>query len=152
MATSTSLIGLSVPVTRKVPSLNSMSPASASDHGGGELLALLDHLVGGELKRIAADHHAARAVGAAADRDLRGVALHIADLLERHAEDFMGELREHRGVALAVRMGAAVDRQRAGRIELHVHAVVEDAAELDLEADRAAAQLAALLGFALRAA
>ena len=71
--------------------------------------------------------------------------------LERHAEPFMHELREHGRVALAVRMGAAEDRERAARIEAHIHAVVEDAAELDVVADCAAAQLASLLDFLRRA-
>ena len=48
-------------------------------------LGLLDNGVGRDLERIAADHHAARAIGAAADLHLRGVALHVADLLERNA-------------------------------------------------------------------
>ena len=81
--------------------------------------------------------------------DLRGIALHVADRFERHAEHFVRELREHGGVPLAVRMGAAVDGERAGGIEAQVHAVVEDAAELDVVAHRAAAQLAVLLRLAL---
>src|SRR5581483_5007242 len=103
-------------------------------HGGGALLTLPDHGVGGAFQRAAADHGAARAVGAAADRHLRGVALHVPNLLERNAEPFVGQLRKYGGVALAVRMGAAIDGERAGWIEAHLHAVVEDTAELDVEA------------------
>ena len=57
----------------------------------------------------------------------------------------MHQLREHRRVPLPVRMRAAEHRDGAARIEADVHAVVEDAAELDVVADRAAAQLAGLL-------
>ena len=135
---------LSVPVTRYWPSAKIDVAGIGFHHIGGELLALFDDGIGRRLERIAADHHAARTIGAAADRDLRGVALHIADRFEGHAEQFVGELGEHRGVALAVRMGAGEDRERAARIEAQVHALVEDAAELDVEAHRAAAQLAAL--------
>ena len=56
-------------------------------HGGGALLALLDHLIGGGFQRVAADHGRARAVGAAPDRHLGGIALHVADALERHAQN-----------------------------------------------------------------
>jgi hypothetical protein len=38
---------------------------------------------------------------------LRGVALHIADLVERHAKEFMDELCEHGRVPLPVRVRAA---------------------------------------------
>src|SRR6185295_4418431 len=67
------------------------------------------------------------------------------DILERHAEELMHELREHGRVALAMRMRAAEHRNIAARIEADVHAVVKDAAKLDVVADRAAAQLAVLL-------
>src|SRR6266851_688589 len=49
-------------------------------------------------------------------------------------------------MALAMRMGTAEDRQGAAWIEAKIHALVEDAAELDVETDSAAAQLAALFG------
>src|ERR1700738_400138 len=42
--------------------------------------------VGGGAQRAAGDHHAARGVSAAADRDLVGVGLREMDLVLRHAE------------------------------------------------------------------
>ena len=114
-------------------------------------LGLLDDGVGGALERVAADMHAARAVGAAPDRHLVGVALDEADDLERHAEPFVHHLRVDGLVALAVRMGAGKDRERAARIEAHHHAVVEDRGFFEEIADAAAAQLAVLLRFARRA-
>src|SRR4051794_25721037 len=61
----------------------------------------------------------------------------------------MHALRKYGRVPLPVRMRAAEDRDGAARIEADVHAIIEDAAELDVVADRAAAQLAALLRLAL---
>ena len=58
----------------------------------------------------------------------------------------MHELGEHGGMALAVRMRAGHDGERSVRIEAQVHALVENAAELDVVAHRAAAQLAVVLG------
>src|SRR3977135_1493470 len=146
-------IALSVPTTRNDPSLNSMSAASASISAaaGGvhqrrcQRLALLDDRVGRRQQRVAADDSAARPIGAAADRNLGGVALHVADRFERHADAIVHELREHGGVALAVRMRAAKHVESSVGVETQVHALVEDAAELDVVAHRAAAQLAALL-------
>ena len=49
-------------------------------------------------------------------------------------------------MTLSVRMGAGEDGERAARVEAEIHAVVEDAALLDVVGDRAAAQPAVLLG------
>src|SRR5262249_40632682 len=97
------------------------------------------------LEGIASDDRAAGAIGAAADRDLGGITLYIADVFERDVEPLVHELREHGGVPLAVRMRPAQDGERSAGIEAQIHAVVEDAAELDVVAHRAAAQLAVLL-------
>src|SRR5215469_4998633 len=90
----------------------------------GEALAALDDLIGRRAQGVAAHHHAARAIGAAADRDLVGIGLGKADLLSRYAEP----LRYHLGigglVALAVRQRAGEDRQLARRIEAQFHALV----------------------------
>jgi len=53
-------------------------------------LAAFDDLVGRGARRAAADHHAARGVSAAADRDLVGVGLREMDLVEGHAEPVGG--------------------------------------------------------------
>ena len=110
-------------------------------------LGLFDDAVGGALERIAADLHAARAIGAAAERYGIGVALHEADVLERHAEPFRHHLRIDGLVALAVRMRAGENGQHAARIEADDHAVVEHRGFLEEIADAAAAQLAVPLGF-----
>src|SRR5262249_38689058 len=114
-------------------------------HGGGDRLRFVDDAVRGALERAAADHRAARPVGAAPEADLRGVALHVADFFERHAEPFMHALRKDGRVPLPVRVRAAEDGDGSARIEADVHAIIEDAAELYVVADRAAAQLAVLL-------
>src|SRR3989442_6551016 len=67
--------------------------------------------------RIAPNDRAAGAVGAAADRDLGGIALHVANVFERDVEPLMHELREHGGVPLAVRMRPAQDGERSAGIE-----------------------------------
>ena len=140
---------LSVPTTRKAPSLNSRSPSAASISAAAIGLAFSMMACGRDFQRVAADQRRARGIGAAADRDLSGIALDVADGLERHAQPFMHELREHRGMSLPVRMGAGDDRHRAARIEAQIHAVVEDAALLDIEGHGAAAQLAFAFGFLL---
>src|SRR5262249_44705598 len=83
---------------------------------GGELLALGDDGVARRLERIAPDNRAARAVSAAAHRDLRGIALHIADIFEWNAKPFMHELREHGGVPLALRMRPTQASERSARL------------------------------------
>src|SRR4029453_13293435 len=91
------------------------------------------------------DDRAARAVSTAADRDLGGIALHIADVFDRDAQPFMRELREHSRVALAVGMRPAKDGERCVGVEAQFHAIIKDAAELDVVAHGAAPQLAVLL-------
>src|SRR4029078_8169949 len=50
----------------------------------GEQLRLFDDDVPRHPQRAAAEHHAARSVGAAPDLYLVGIALHVADALEGH--------------------------------------------------------------------
>ena len=95
---------------------------------------------------------AARRERAAADRDLFGVALDVADRIERDAEPFRDELREGGGMALTVRMRAGDDRDHAARIEAQLHPLVEHAAELDIGRHRAAAQFAGFRAGSLRRA
>ena len=122
-----------------------MSPASSFHHHRRHRPGFLDDAVGGLLQRIATNVHAARAVAAAADRHRIGVALHEADVLERHAEPFGGHLRIDGGVALTMRMGAGKDGEHAARIESQHHTIVEHCGFLEKIADAAAAQLAVLL-------
>ena len=114
-------------------------------HHGRHGLGLLDDGVGGALERVAPDMHAARAIGAAADRNLVGVALNEADRIKRHAEPFVHHLRVDCLMALAVGMGAGKDHECAARIEANGHAVVEDRRLFDEIANAASAQLAVLL-------
>ena len=76
----------------------------------GDLLALGDDLVERLDDRGAADGDRARAVGAHAEQDLRGVAVHDVDVLDRHAEAVGDHLREGGLVALAVRVRAGEHR------------------------------------------
>jgi hypothetical protein len=99
---------LSVPFTRKVPSANSMS-SRGLQQVGRDLLALVDDLVAGLGEGRAADRQRARAVGAHAEGDLAGVAVHDLDVLEGHAEGLGDELGEGGLVALAVAVAAGED-------------------------------------------
>src|SRR5262245_58034899 len=84
---------------------------------GSHRLALLDDRLGGFEQGIAADGRASGAVGAAPDRHLGGVALHVTDGFERHAEAVVNKLREYGGVALTVRMRAGHDVERPVGVE-----------------------------------
>ena len=83
----------SVPAMRNTPSRYSMSPAAASSSAAASSCAFLDRALGGDVHRRAADEQRARA-GAAEAGAAIGVALHDADLLDRHAEHVDRELRE----------------------------------------------------------
>src|SRR5271165_3835032 len=75
----------SVPAIVKAPSAKGDVGGVRLHEMGGKALAALDDLVGGGAQCAAADHHAARGVGAAADRDLVGVGLFEMDLVLGHA-------------------------------------------------------------------
>ena len=123
---------------------------------GGDLLALLDDLVGGVDDRLAADRERARAVGAHAHRRLVGVAVDDLDVLERHAELVDDELRKGRLVPLAVAVGAGHHLADAGMGEADLGALPKtdasaeradhgrrrDAAGLDVAGEADAAELA----------
>ena len=88
-------------------------PVRECDVAGGrfeqmrrDLLALLDDLHRRAVERRAADRHGARAERAGAVGHLIGVALDDLDARHRHAEPRRNDLREGRGVALAVIVGA----------------------------------------------
>ena len=91
---SASVFDLSVPATRELAVLELDVLDRGFHQMRGDLLALGDDLVHRLDHRRAADREAAAAIGAHAERDLRGVAVHDLDLIERHAELVAHELRE----------------------------------------------------------
>ena len=113
-----------------------MSPASASGVAAAIGFSLLDERVRRDLERAEPSHRAARAVGAAARLRLRGVALGVVDALEQHAGEFVHELADAGALPLPMRMHATEHHDVAARGETDIHAVVEDAAELDVVADQ----------------
>ena len=80
---------------------------------GRGLLAFVDHRIGGEQDRLAFGIQAARAAGAAADRDRVGVALADADLVAVDAEPVGGQLHIGGLVPLAGRLRADIDIDEA---------------------------------------
>jgi len=109
---------------------------------GGNAFAAFDHLVSGGAQCAAADHHAARSIGAAADRDVVGVGLRQMDLVLRDAEPVGDHLRIGRLVSLPMRQSAGENRQFAARVEAQFHALVEDTGIVDVVGDAAARVLA----------
>ena len=140
----------SVPAMAKRPCANSMSDGGGFEHVRGDLLALLDHLVGGFDDRGAAVHDRFRAAGAAAGEQLVAVALQQADALERDAELLGQHLRERRGVALAVVERAGDDGDGAVGLEADAaHLLRRRRGDFEEAADAEAAHLAALAALAL---
>ena len=90
-----------------------MSSGSASSSLGREVLADLDHLLGGLAGGRAADLGRLRAVRAGAAGDGVRVALDHGDLLDRDPEALGRDLRERRLVALALRERAGLDDRLA---------------------------------------
>ena len=116
----------------------------------GDLLALLDRLVGGLHDRRAGQHRRARDAGAAAGDELIAVALHELDAVERHAELLGEDLREGRGVALAVVERAGDDGDSAVVVEADAaHFGGAGGGGLDVAADAETAQSAGFLALAL---
>src|SRR5688572_32531433 len=105
----------------------------------------------------------ARAVGAHAELNLVGVAVHDADLVERHAEPIANDLGKGRLVALAMLVTAGEDFHRAERVPAELGGFPEpdaaaeranrlarrDSARLDIGGKADAAQLAVPSGFTL---
>ena len=102
----------------------------------GDLLALGDDLVQRLHDRGAADGDRARAVGAHAEQDLRGVAVHDVDVLDRQAEAVGDHLRERGLVALAVRVRAGEHRHAAGRVHAHFARLEQPGARAERAGDR----------------
>ena len=84
-----------------------------------DLLALRDHLVDRLHDRGAAHCERAAAVGAHAERDAPGVAVHDLDVADRDAEPARHHLRESGLVALPVAVRAGEHRHRAGGMHPH---------------------------------
>src|SRR4030095_9619511 len=80
-----------------------------------DLLTLLDDLVERHENGGAADRRRTAALGAHAERERPGVAVHDLDLLDRDTELVGRELGERRLVSLPVRVRARVDRDHPGR-------------------------------------
>ena len=81
---------------------------------GGELLAFVDHFAHRHAHGHAPDGEAAAAIGAVSERRAFGcVAVAQLDVVERNAQLVGDDLAERRLVALAVRVGACVDDDRA---------------------------------------
>ncbi len=143
---------------RSVPAIDRSARAKLDvdgrrfQHVGGDLLALLDHLVAGLEEGLAGDQRRLRAAGAAADFELVGIALQQAEAGHRDAELAAQHLGERRGVALAVVERAA--QHGDGAVGLEAHAAIflgRRSGDLEVGADAAAAQLVlrAALGLAL---
>src|SRR5205807_1183180 len=118
---------------------------------GGELRSLAHHLARGHGDRAAVGHHRARADRAVAHQGRTvGVAGVQEDLLRIHAEDFGGDLRIHRLVALPGRardsIDAGVTRVAEADLDFFLRAAA-GAGRLDEHGAADAAQLAALLCF-----
>ncbi len=77
---------------------------------GGDFLAFGDNLVHGLHHGGTADREAAAAVGAHAEWNFSGIAVHDLNLVERDAELADDKLGEGGLVALAVAVGAGEDR------------------------------------------
>ncbi len=101
----------------------------------GDLLALGDDLVERLDDRRAADRERARAVGAHAERNAAGVAVHDVDVVDRDAEPRRDDLRERRLVALAVAVRAGEDRDAAGRVHAHLARLEQPGARAERAGD-----------------
>ena len=127
---------------------------------GGDLLALGDDLVDRLDDRGAADGDRARAVGAHAEGNAAGIAVHHLDVFDRHAELVRDHLGEGGFMALAVGMGAGKHGHAARGVEADTRRLVKthpgaeraddrrrrDAAGFDIGREADAAQLAPALG------
>ena len=122
-----------MPATVNLLSLNSMSSTEASIRWAAIFLPLAMILSIALTIARAADGEAAAAVGAHAERDFRGVAVHDVHLVDRHAELRGDELREGRFVPLAVAVRAGEDRDAAGRMHADVGAPRTDPARAPSE-------------------
>ena len=138
------LIDLSVPATVNLPLREGEIGLGRLEQMRRDLLAALDHLVGGEHDRRAAARDRARAEGAGAGHDLVGIAVLEFDQIGIDAELVEQNLLECRRMALAVIVRAHQQGQRAGRIEADL-GMLEEAGRrrLDRVGDADAAQLAA---------
>ena len=127
-----------------------MSAGRGFERDAGDLLALVDHLVGGFDDRRTARHDRLRAAGAAAGDQEVAVALDQLDLVERDAELLGQHLGEGRPVALAVVERAGDDGDIAVGLEADAaHLLHRRRGDLEIVADAQPAQLAARLALGL---
>ena len=103
----------SVPTMENRPSANAISATAASSTSAAACLPFVDHRIGGQQDRLALGIQAARAAGAAADRNGVGVALADADLLAVDAKALRRELDIGGLVTLAGRLRADIDIDEA---------------------------------------
>ena len=116
---------------------------------GGDLLHLLDDLVGGGAQCRAANGHGAGSIRAAPVGDGVSIALYQADFLERHTEPGMDHLGIGCLVTLSVAVGTGDDRYRAGLVKPDFHPVVKRRGKVDKRTHADATQLSAGCGLRL---
>ena len=146
------LMARSVPATCTVPSANSRSRGLASSASAAMSFRLSASFVADMRNGHAARRDRARSAGAAAGRDLCGVALHHADLLRRQAEMIGDDLRIGRVVPLPGRLRADQEGDGAVLVERHgrgFRAIAAAGFDIGRKAD--AAQLAAACAHLWRA-
>ena len=86
----------------------------------GDLLAFGDDLVQCLDDRGASDRQRTRAVGAHAEGNAPGIAVHDLDILDRDSQPARNDLRERRFVTLAVAVRAGEHGDSAGGIHAHL--------------------------------
>ena len=140
----------SVPAMVKRPPANSMSPSEASSRCAAACLPLaIDQRRGLDDRRTRRGDRA-RAAGAVAEAHEVAVVLFQRDLLEGNAELRRQHLRERRGVTLAVIERAGGEFHRAVGLEGDLaEFAARRCGDLEIGADRDAAQLAALAALLL---
>ena len=157
---SVSVFDLSVPATRERVVLELDILDRGFHQVGGDLLALGDHLVHRLDHGRTADGQGTAAVGAHAEWDLRGVAMHHLDLVERHAELAHDKLGQRRFMTLAVAVGTGEHSHAAGGMDADFRHLIQpgaraqrsdhrrrcDAAGLQIGRNANAPQLAPRLG------
>ena len=100
-------------------------------HARGDLPRLRDNPERGDMHAGPADRHRTRIEGAVAGLDLSRVALHYVDVLDRNLQHVGGDLRQRRGMAVALAHGARINRDPAARIDADPGAFPAAAVEAD---------------------
>ena len=135
----------SVPAMVKRPASYAMSPTPASRRWAAMILPFSTTLALASTIAVPLAHQRLRPAGAAARHEFVGIGLHQPDGLERHAELVDENLREGRGVSLAVVVRPGAERQRAVGIEMQAGEFLgHRRGDFEKLADAATADLAAL--------